>query len=339
MGLDETAPPTSEAPITDAQKIRMVLSHAEVAISEVRPPESESTGNGTERVVSSLPIKTALVAEVSPLADSEEKREEAKSVDVDADVPVKVRVDPPINIEEEEEEEEAETLHIRLELPAKDKVRALANFAEEEEEEDAESVSVHLDNSDESWNTQGQGVSGTMEETGLEETVVTVATEEKSDVDEVMGVGEFEEGFPSSEFEICLERDFFHRVTNLREYAKMNAAWKEFLADPRCIYKHIVMKMTLAHRLFGIIPAVKDDSVFVETENGSFRACMMYGMASSLVIFYLVVFACIDMSSKSPTAAAVIVWVIDTIIAKVFRFRAQKVLEDSRMGRNRSLVR
>jgi hypothetical protein len=145
--------------------------------------------------------------------------------------------------------------------------------------------------------------------------------------------------FEEREFEIFLEREFFWHHYDCRAYEEANRVWKDFLVGTKPLFPHRVVKKSLEHRLMKIGPTVVEDSAFVATSDGAFKDIMLYGMEGSLMLLYIVVFACLDMTLEMPTFAGMIVVMIDAAIVKFVKSTYKKVLTALDMCDVPSLIR
>ena len=193
--------------------------------------------------------------------------------------------------------------------------------------------------------------------------VVVLSPTPSPDVDKVPVVQPFVNTQKTNIFQIFLEPEFFYQTKRYSDAIQrhvvpkkgqvfdadapsvhelmdsLNGIWRKFLVSPEFAYRKLIMPMSLAHRFFGLPPPVGDDSVFVAQTSGSYKDSMLYGIEGSLMAFYLLLFACLEMVTNSPAIGGLVVYIIDALVVKLFKVRCKRALMNKDLCSHKSLIR
>lgn len=174
-----------------------------------------------------------------------------------------------------------------------------------------------------------------------------------SDFDTSQSIDEVDSKFQT--YEVFLEREFGHmikrrnediqrantrRVTNQiedefdidTEEAKddLNTFLSSFIDNYNCPYKYMFYPTTFQHKLCGYGPRAAEDPIFTIMKRSTIKKSLMYGIQLTLYLFYVLLYGAIEISAKSASIAALMVYIIDVGITQIFHFRTQSFVKKTR---------
>ncbi|OHT02664.1 hypothetical protein TRFO_30209 [Tritrichomonas foetus] len=146
-------------------------------------------------------------------------------------------------------------------------------------------------------------------------------------------------------FEIYLSTEFYHllrekyyslkigfsrndHLAPYESYKSINSFLREFI-ERNCLHKYLVQKWSRV-QMIDMGPDISDNSIFTAAPDEQYKYSMMYGIQGVLMIFYLVLFCAIDVTTYSPEIGAFAVFIVDWIIYYIFKLRTRRSL--SRKG-------
>lgn len=100
-------------------------------------------------------------------------------------------------------------------------------------------------------------------------------------------------------------------------YKEVNKFMKDFLEKKSKNHNFIVQEQSIAQQMIGAIPTVVDDSVLSVVNDSKYKKSLLAGLEWKIALFYLIMFACIDVATESPCIAAFVVFIIDQILIKI----------------------
>lgn len=163
-------------------------------------------------------------------------------------------------------------------------------------------------------------------------------------------------------FEIFLDPDFFGYVNKNEELIDIlikndknkiysqdiksivelndetNVAWCQILDQEETEFQYLIEVMSMAQSIFKIGPSAMFASVFTIQKDSSFKESMLYGVEGSLIIFYLILFVSIEIIFNA-SVAGLIVFLVDALIVKLFKWKRRKYLINHEFSPYKSLVR
>lgn len=102
-------------------------------------------------------------------------------------------------------------------------------------------------------------------------------------------------------------------VEELEVYNYLNKSLCSFFAAEESPYTYSVQKSTIPEKILGWGPQVGKESVLTIQNDYSYRQSLFQGVEWTLNIMYLLLFAGIEMETRSPAIAAFIVFIVDLI--------------------------
>ena len=100
-------------------------------------------------------------------------------------------------------------------------------------------------------------------------------------------------------------------------YKELNEFLTRFF-DKESEYKYMIQHDSCLQRTLGLIPTVLDDSILTVVKDDSFKSSLLAGIQGRLQFFYLVVFLCIESLTHQPCISAIVVYLIDVIVLKIY---------------------
>lgn len=107
-------------------------------------------------------------------------------------------------------------------------------------------------------------------------------------------------------------------VEEMGVYDYLNKSLCSFFAGEESPYKYVVQKSTIPEKILGWGPQVGKDSVLTIQDDYSYRQSIFGGIEWTLNIMYLLLFAGIEMETRSPAIAAFVVFIVDLIFMAAY---------------------
>lgn len=149
-----------------------------------------------------------------------------------------------------------------------------------------------------------------------------------------------EEAIQGKVFEVYLTTELYHLIQEkyysiklgidrrekapapYENYNSMNTFLRQFIEQKNSVHKYLTKNWQII-QMIDLGPEITDDSIFTKAPDQQFKYTLMYGIQGILMIFYLVLFTSIDVTTHSPEIGAFTVFIIDWIIFYVFKFRSR----------------
>ena len=233
-------------------------------------------------------------------------------------------------------------------------------FREEEELKVADPEDEDIEIETDSWS---DGKELELSEYSSHSSVVVVAPAPAQDLDQIPVVQPLSREHTTNIFEVFIDPEFFYQTQRYSDAIErqllprkgqvfdadapsveelndsLNGLWKRMLVDSKCIFHKLILPMSIGHKLFGIPPPVGEESLFVVQTSGSYKDSMLYGIEGSLMVFYLLLFSCLEMVTNSPAIGGLIVYIVDAIVVKVFKIRSKHALKTKGLCSHKSIIR
>jgi meckelin len=100
----------------------------------------------------------------------------------------------------------------------------------------------------------------------------------------------------------------------------LNRDLRKFFEGSESTGKYVVQSASFAEQLLGLAPQVANDSVLKIHGSYSYRESLIVGIEWGLSAMYLMLFAGVDMETKSPSIAAFVVFFVDLAIVRIFEY-------------------
>ncbi|KAK8835081.1 Meckelin [Tritrichomonas musculus] len=107
-------------------------------------------------------------------------------------------------------------------------------------------------------------------------------------------------------------------VEEMSAFNSLNKCLCRFFEAEECPKTYVVQNSTLAEKIVGWGPQIEKDSVLTIQDDFSYRHSLLVGIEYTLNITYLLLFAGIEMETRSPAIAAFIVFIFDKIFMAAY---------------------
>lgn len=126
--------------------------------------------------------------------------------------------------------------------------------------------------------------------------------------------------------------DIPHAAYEVNE--EVNEFLKEFF-DNNSDDKYVIQPKTYLQHILDMAPVTVEDSVLMVVNELSYKFSLISGIEWKLQLFYLLIFSCISIPVSSPCIPAIVVFIVDFIIIKIFNLigrsnLSKKILLDDR---------
>ena len=99
---------------------------------------------------------------------------------------------------------------------------------------------------------------------------------------------------------------------------EVNEFLKDFFSKESRDHKYVVQPESCLQQFVGYPPTVIEESVLTTVKDWMYKKALLGGIEWRLQLFYLVLFVCLLIPTSSPCIPAIVVYVVDAIIVKIF---------------------
>lgn len=80
---------------------------------------------------------------------------------------------------------------------------------------------------------------------------------------------------------------------------------------------------SILHRLINFPPHVSNQNIFLRQNDSAFKSCLLYGIEFTLFVFYLLLYAGLEIATKSTVIPSLVVYCVDVLVQIFFKSRAR----------------
>ncbi|OHT06036.1 hypothetical protein TRFO_05677 [Tritrichomonas foetus] len=99
---------------------------------------------------------------------------------------------------------------------------------------------------------------------------------------------------------------------------EVNDFLRDFFSKKSTDHSFVIQPESCSQELINSAPTVIEESVLTIVKDWMYKNALIGGIEWRLQLFYLVIFVCIGIPTNSPSISAIVVFIVDVIIVKIF---------------------